>query len=98
MLQLATEERVYVFNLQSLKRHEEILIFLVQLLESKATFVAQGVAQDLKLLSQYFKKQLKLENCVELTNLFRKKYPNEGKSALDYQVSLVFKKKLSKFE
>lgn len=99
IIQLATKSDLFIFDYRSLRKNEEFDNFFIKLMENNQIVkVGHTVASDLQFLYQTFSQKMKIQNLVDLTQLFKIHFPTDIYSSLAYMAEKFLGKKMCKYE
>ncbi|CAK81212.1 unnamed protein product (macronuclear) [Paramecium tetraurelia] len=99
LFQIALPNKIYLLNTTNLVNSIKYQQFLVQYASSDCLKIGQNIKMDfLCLLVQIGKQDVDLRNFIELSQLFRQKYPDEKKTNLSFQCQRLLGKELDKVE
>ncbi|CAD8210239.1 unnamed protein product [Paramecium pentaurelia] len=99
LFQIALPKKIYLLNTTNLTNSIKYQQFLIKYASNDSLKIGQNIKLDfLSLLVQIGKQDVELKNFIELSQLFRQKYPDEKKTNLSLQCQKLLGKELDKVE
>ncbi|CAD8072257.1 unnamed protein product [Paramecium primaurelia] len=99
LLQIALPDKIFLLNSSNLTSSIKYQQFLIKYATSDALKIGQNIRQDfLSLLGQIGVYDVELKQMIELSQLFKMKFPEEKKTNLSFQCSKLLGKELDKVE